>query len=72
MQDEKNFYIDFVLEGTIKVPGDEKDKVVKEMQRLFSNILKKNDSIRINYNLTAISEDEMVFPLNFVDPKDFQ
>ena len=38
MQDEKNFYIDFVLEGTIKVPGDEKDKVVKEMQRLFCHI----------------------------------
>jgi len=72
MQDKKKFYIDFNLEGILRVSEDEKDKVLKELQKLFSNVLKNNKSVRINSNISIISEDEIIFPLNFTDPNDFQ
>ncbi len=61
--DEKNFYIEFSLEGIIKVSGEEKNVIVNDLKKIFSKILKRDDLLRVISNINLASEEEVMLPL---------
>ena len=63
------FYIEFSLEGVVKAGGKNKDLIIKDLEKIFSKILNRNDILRVVSNINVLSDEGLIFPIfEDVDP----
>tara|TARA_B100000131_G_scaffold274990_1_gene277291 strand:+ start:685 stop:906 length:222 start_codon:yes stop_codon:yes gene_type:complete len=65
MNDEdENFYVEFLIEGVLKVRRDQKEATLTRLNKLFSKIIQNEDAIQITSSANLISEKNLLMALN--------
>ena len=57
---EETFYIEFLIEGVLKVKASEKERVLTKLNKLFSKILDKEKAVQIASNCNLVSEKSLM------------
>ena len=60
---EKQFYIEFILEGSAKVPESKVEEVQKKLASLINKAFKNDSSIRVMTQISKFSEEEIAMSL---------
>jgi hypothetical protein len=69
MSDEgEKVFLEFTLEGVLRVTLEEKESAIKELTRILSRAMKSRDLIRLNSNISAISERDIMFAMYSGEP----
>ncbi len=61
---KKHFYIEFSIDGVIRVSEDNKKEVISEIKRILNKAMGTRDVVKIENHVNVISEEDIVFALN--------
>lgn len=61
---KQKVFIEFLIDGVIKIDYDQKDAAVKDITKLLNNALRSRELMKIDTNITVISEQDIMFALN--------
>ena len=61
---KQKVFIEFLIDGVIKIDYDQKDDAVKSLTELLNNALRSKELIKIDTNITVLSEQDIMFALN--------
>ena len=61
---KQKVFIEFLIDGVIKIDYDQKDTAVKDITKLLNNALRSRELMKIDTNITVISEQDIMFALN--------
>tara|TARA_B100000287_G_C20230135_1_gene621729 strand:- start:373 stop:594 length:222 start_codon:yes stop_codon:yes gene_type:complete len=60
---QEKVFIEFLIDGVIKVDYSEKEAVIKELKKLLNSALKSRDLMKIDTNITVLSEGDIMFAI---------
>jgi hypothetical protein len=60
---DETFYIEFVVEGVLKVKESDKERVLTKLNKLFTKILEKENAIQISSNCNLVSEKSVILSM---------
>ena len=60
---KEKVFIEFLIDGVIKVDFDQKNEIIEELKELLNNALKSKDLIKIDTNITVLSERDIMFAM---------
>ena len=69
---KENHYIELSLHGLIKINLNDKEKVMDEISDLISNLFKSRDIIKIDTDITSISDNDIMLSLYSLNKEDYQ
>jgi hypothetical protein len=61
---KQKVFIEFLIDGVIKADYDQKDDIIKELTKLLNNALRSRELMKIDTNITVLSEQDIMFALN--------
>ena len=64
MDEKKEFYIEFNLDGIYKINALNKNKTLNKLQNLFKEISEDSKAVHLSGSINLISEENFIFPLN--------
>ena len=60
---KEKVFIEFLIDGVIKVDFDQKNEIIEELKTLLNNALKSKDLMKIDTNITVLSERDIMFAM---------
>tara|TARA_B100000131_G_scaffold121744_2_gene118815 strand:+ start:7321 stop:7536 length:216 start_codon:yes stop_codon:yes gene_type:complete len=61
---KQKVFIEFMIDGVIKIDYDQKDDAVKDLTKILNNALRSRELMKIDTNITVLSEQDIMFALN--------
>lgn len=70
---EKTFYIEFNINGVIKVLESNKKQALKQLNFLISKIIEENnlELVRADHSVDVVSEEEIIHAMTNYDPEHY-
>lgn len=69
---DNNSYIEFNINGILKVPEKNKKAALKKLNSLLSKIVEDNiELVRSDYSIDVVSEAEIAYAMSNYDPNHF-
>ncbi len=68
--ENEKIFLEFTIDGVIRVPIGEKDPAIKELTKLLSKVMHSRDLIKLDTNITALSERDIMFAMYAQNPYD--
>jgi len=60
---KEKVFIEFLIDGVIKVDFDQKNEIIEELKKLLNDALKSKDLMKIDTNITVLSERDIMFAI---------
>jgi hypothetical protein len=64
VDEKKEFYIEFNLDGIYKINALNKNKTLNKLQNLFKEISEDSKAVHLSGSINLVSEESLIFPLN--------
>jgi len=69
---KENHYIEFSLHGLVRVSLAEKETAIDEISNLISNLFKNRDIVKVDTDITSISDSDIMLSLYSARNKEYQ